>query len=114
MECLMLIYYDKIKENYALVSKYSKDKIKEYLNELNTKPTSKYRNIILDFFNSEFMYKYEDKKKIMQCLRHFDEVSISNNIYEDLDLIPKSCDYFLICGSETPQKLMLKSIVEEI
>ena len=107
-------YYNNVENKYTIMFKYDIN----YLNELNAKPNSIYKTILLDFLTPKYIYDYKDKKKIMQCLRHFDEVGISNELWEAIDLIPINCNFFTLLEENNNnieiKNLIFKNILEEI
>lgn len=53
----------------------------------------------MSFLNEKFSYPNKLKKRVMQALRHFDEVGVCNEIWEALDQI-NNFDYFCFFNDE--------------
>ena len=107
-------YYNNVENKYTTIFKYDVN----YLNELNAKTNSIYKTILLDFLIPKYIYDYKDKKKIMQCLRHFDEVGVSNELWEAMDSIPINYSFFTLLEENSDnikiKNLIFKNILEEI
>ena len=81
-----------------------------YVEEIKKQLDTIYKKILLYFIDSNYLFTTnEDKKKIMQALRHFDEVGISNELWEELYNL-KDYEYFYISMSD--EKDIAKIYVE--
>lgn len=83
-----------------------------YYKEIENQPDSIYKKIVLDFISGQYRFNSLSQKKISQSLRHFDEVGISNELWDCLDDM-EDYDYFFISrGNSSP--LEIKIIEENI
>ena len=65
------------------------------IKQLEKLPKTLNRDIILNFLNSKYLYSFHIKKRLMQALRHFDEVGVCNEIWEALDSLTETeCGHF--------------------
>lgn len=70
------------------------------VSQLKKLPQTLERDIVLTFLEERYLlYSLESKKRIMQALRHFDEVGICNDLWEGLDMI-SSANYFYLSGNQ--------------
>jgi hypothetical protein len=77
-------------ENWWEAPNYIKD-----INSVSNSDKIIAKNILLKFLINGYAYDNRSKKRIMQSLRHFDEIGISNEIYECLENL-NDFDYFYI------------------
>lgn len=83
-----------------------------YIDNIVNTPDTVQKITLLEFVNGNYYYDLKSKKKIMQSLRHFDEIGISNELWEELDNMPSDTEYFYIT-THINNNIIFKKLVKE-
>lgn len=83
----------------------------DYQEEIEAQPDSIYKRIIKDFICGQYQFNFLSRKKISQALRHFDEVGISNELWDCLQDLEDYDFFFISNNNSTPTDV---KVIEEI
>lgn len=71
-----------------------------YQDEIESQPDSIYKGIIRDFVCGNYQFNFLSREKISQALRYFDEVGISNELWNCLQDLG-DYDFFFISNNNS-------------
>ena len=77
----------------------------------NLNPDSIYKRIVRDFICGQYQFNFLSRKKISQALRHFDEVGISNELWDCLQDLGDYDFFFISLNNSVPTDV---KVIEEI
>ena len=84
----------------------------DYQDEIESQPDSIYKRIVKDFICGQYQFNFLSQKKISQSLRHFDEVGISNELWDCLQDLGDYDFFFISNNNSAPTDV--KAIEEKI
>lgn len=82
-----------------------------YQDEIESQPDSIYKKIVKDFICGNYKFNFLSRKKISQALRHFDEIGISNELWDCLQDLEDYDFFFISNNNSAPTEV---KIIEEI